>query len=190
MAKGRSNKVRIIGGTHGGRVISFPNARGLRPTADRVRETLFNWLRVDIEGARCLDLFAGSGVLGLEALSRGADSVLFVDQSRAAVRQLEDNICLLGVEAKGEVRSGDALKLLQSSPDEPFRLVFLDPPFAEGLLQNTCVLLEENGWLADNALIYLEQDSNHVWPDLPDNWQLHRETKAGQASCRLMRRAV
>ena len=187
MARGRTNKLRIIGGTHGGRVVGFPDVKGLRPTADRVRETLFNWLQADIPGARCLDLFAGSGALGLEALSRGAVSVLFVDRSRAAVKQLEHNIGLLQLESCSEVLCSDGLKLLQNPPDRPFDIVFLDPPFAEGLLHKACVLLDSYDWLKPGALIYLEQDSNHPWPELPEHWSLHRETRAGQAACRLMR---
>lgn len=188
MVKGRSNKLRIIGGFHGGRVVRFPDVKGLRPTADRVRETLFNWLQADVEGAHCLDLFAGSGALGLEALSRGAASVLFVDRSRAAVKQLEHNLSLLRLEHKSDVQLADGLKLLKASPHRSFDMVFLDPPFAEGLLREACLLLESNGWLKEHALVYLEQDSSHPWPDLPENWQPYRETRAGQAACRLLKR--
>ena len=187
MARGRTNKLRIIGGTHGGRVLGFPDVKGLRPTADRVRETLFNWLQADIPGARCLDLFAGSGALGLEALSRGADSMLFADRSITVVKQLKRNIELLQFESRSEVLCIDGLRLLRSVPDQLFDVVFLDPPFADDLLRKACLLLDSNDWLKPDALIYLEQDSSHPWPELPGQWSLYRETRAGQAACRLMR---
>ena len=189
MAKGRSNKLRIIGGSRGGRVIRFPDARGLRPTADRVRETLFNWLQTEISGAHCLDLFAGSGALGMEALSRGAAHALFVDRSRSVCQQLTENLRLLGMEPSGEVRCGDALRFLADPPEQQFDIVFLDPPFSDGLLQQSARLLESANWLSPGALVYLEQDSNHRWPELPENWLRHRETRAGQAACRLLRRS-
>ncbi len=184
----RDNSIRIIGGRFRGRRLHFPNATGLRPTADRLRETLFNWLQFEIEGARCLDLFAGSGALGLEALSRGAAFVRFVDQAQAVVRQLRENLGLLGVNEQAEVVRGDAARLLRGRPERPFDLVFLDPPYVLRTLPKLCHLLEENGWLADAAWIYLEQESHRPWFGLPAGWSVHREAVAGQAACWLVRR--
>ena len=184
----RSNSIRIIGGRHRGRRLQFPAVTGLRPTADRLRETLFNWLQAEIEGARCLDPFAGSGALGLEALSRGAGYVRFIDRAPAVIRKLRENLKLLGLEQNAGVIQGDARRLLRAAPERPFDIVFLDPPYALNLLQEICGLLEEKGWLADRAWIYLEQESHRSWFDLPDGWSLHREATAGQAACRLVRR--
>lgn len=183
------NSIRIIGGRHRGRRLHFPNVAGLRPTADRLRETLFNWLQPEVEGTRCLDLFAGSGALGLEALSRGAGFVQFVDRSAVVVRQLRENLRLLGLEAQAEVKKGDAMRLLGERPEAPFDLVFLDPPYVVEKLPRLCELLEENGWLGDSAWIYLEQESHRPWFELPPGWSVHREARAGQAACRLVRRA-
>jgi 16S rRNA (guanine966-N2)-methyltransferase len=183
-----ANRVRLIGGEHRGRWLRFPDAPGLRPTADRVRETLFNWLQAELPGARCLDLFAGSGALGLEALSRGAGFVLLVEQSRSAAERLREHLASLGAGARAAVRQTEALRLLAQPPDAPYDLVFLDPPFAAGLLPRTVRALEAQGWLAARASIYLEQDAAHPWPELPANWTLHREGRAGQAAYRLMKR--
>jgi 16S rRNA (guanine966-N2)-methyltransferase len=139
---------------------------GLRPTSERIRETLFNWLAPTIEGARCLDLYAGSGALGLEALSRGANEVVFVEKSAVAAAVLDDSIAAL--DAKGaQVRI-------------PFDIVFLDPPFAADLLGDLCRLLDERGWLAAGARVYLEQDTERPLPRLPDGWAVFREQTAGQ----------
>ena len=186
----RSNSIRIIGGELRGRRLGFPDVPGLRPTADRLRETLFNWLQGEIEGANCLDLFAGSGALGLEALSRGAKMVRMVDQSRAVVRQLEQNVRLLDVQERVEIVAADGMRLLRKEADWQFDMVFLDPPFARGWLAQACQHLEGNGWLKTQSWIYLEQDSHRDWPPLPAGWQLHREARAGQAACRLLRRAI
>ena len=185
-----ANRIRIIGGQHRGRRLNFPPGRGLRPTPDRVRETLFNWLQRDIRGARCLDLFAGSGALGLEALSRGAGWLCAVERNRLAAQRLRENIRLLGLESVAEVHQADALRLLQTAPEQAFDVVFLDPPFAAGLLPSVCRLLEENGWLAAAALVYLEQDADRDWPDLPSNWVPCREGRAGQSAQRLLRRSM
>lgn len=184
-----SNQVRIIGGRHRGRRLHFSPGRGLRPTPDRVRETLFNWLQGEIRGARCLDLFAGSGALGLEALSRGAAFLIAVEHNRTAAQRLRENIALLHEQSVTEVVQNDALRLLRTAPDTPFDIVFLDPPFADGLLPAVCGLLEEKGWLSANAMVYLEQDAEHSWPVMPANWQVHREGAAGQSAHRLLRRS-
>ena len=185
-----ANQVRIIGGRHRGRRLSFIPGRGLRPTPDRVRETLFNWLQADIRGARCLDLFAGSGALGLEAVSRGCGFLCAVEQSRAAAQRLRDNVSRLQEEAVVEVRQEDAMRLLRSPPRMPFDIAFLDPPFAGGLMPGACDALEANAWLSADALIYLEQDASREWPTQPVNWRLHREGIAGQSAHRLLRRSM
>lgn len=186
MARGPANRVRIIGGEHGGRRLEFPSQRGLRPTADRVRETLFNWLAPVLPGARVLDLFAGSGALGLEALSRGAGQVLLVEQARQVADKLKQNVELLGASDRVSVRQADARRLLIAAPEQPFDIVFLDPPFADGLLAGVMQLLAQSDWLAADAWVYLEQDSSHDWPEMPTGWKIHREGRAGQAAFRLV----
>ena len=154
----QSNTLRIIGGSHRGRKLKFADVPGLRPTPDRVRETLFNWLAPLIPGARCLDLFAGSGALGFEAMSRGAREVVFVDSHSLAVKALRENIALLG-DGSAEVIQSGALEWLSRQPAEPFDVVFLDPPFRQDLLEPCCQRLDEAGWLASPAAIYLERES-------------------------------
>jgi 16S rRNA (guanine966-N2)-methyltransferase len=170
------SQVRIIGGIHRGRKLPFAEMPGLRPTGDRIRETLFNWLQPVIQGARCLDLFAGSGALGIEAASRGAGEVVMVDTASAVIRQLERNKSLLGLDHLSIVRA-DALQFLDQTPT-PFDLVFLDPPFAGNLLQPLCQRLAK-GWLSDGARIYLEDDISRAFPTLPDGWELLKEKRAG-----------
>lgn len=187
-ASRRSNTLRIIAGEQGGRKLRFPQVKGLRPTADSVRETLFNWLQAEIAGSHCLDLYAGSGALGFEALSRGAARVLMNDSASAVVSRLRENAVVLQVAERCEIRQQRGFDLLRGSPAYPFDLVFCDPPFTAGLMQRSCVMLESGGWLSESAFIYLEQDSAHSWPELPANWALHRHGQAGQAAFRLMRR--
>ena len=170
--------LRIIGGTNRGRRLPIPDQPGLRPTADRVRETLFNWLAPVLPGARCLDLFAGSGALGLEAASRGAGNVVLVERNELVARQLRANCLTLGVPAV-QVIQADALTWLGGDPS-PFDLVFLDPPFAAGLLGPACTLLTDRGWLGMGARVYLETDARYGFPPLPDGWELVRERTAGQ----------
>jgi len=180
------NRVRIIGGSHRGRKLTFPDQPGLRPTPDRVRETLFNWLQPIITGARCLDLFAGSGALGLEAASRGAARVLLLDSAAAVVRQLRQNVQRLGL-SQVQVEQGEALRRLTGSA-EPFDIVFLDPPYASQLQGPCAERLESGGWMAAGARIYLEADASGDLPGLPPNWELMREKKAGQVRYCLLRR--
>ena len=178
-AHGGQGQLRIIGGEWRSRRFSFPDAEGLRPTPDRVRETLFNWLSGEIEGRRCLDLFTGSGALTLEALSRGAAFALACDQDRQAIDSLRQHLQTLGCE-RAELRQQDALQLLAGSPETPFDLVFLDPPFHQGLLQPACEALEQQGWLSPRAWVYLESEQPPSRLTLPGNWQLYREKSAGQ----------
>lgn len=175
-----SNQLRIIGGRHRGRKVSFPDQVGLRPTGDRIRETLFNWLQPLIPGARCLDLFAGSGALGLEAASRGAGSVVMVEQAVPVVRSLRDAVRMLGLE-QVELVQADALSWLDGPP-QSFDVIFLDPPFADKLLEPVCRKLQQ-GWLADDARVYIEIDAKDHLPELPDNWQQLKQKRAGQVCC-------
>jgi len=182
-------ELRIIGGSWRGRKLRFPALPELRPSPDRVRETLFNWLAPTLPGANCLDLFAGSGALGLEALSRGASSCWFVDSAGSACRAIEAHLSLLRAEG-GRVVNADSTRWLESQPNNTpvFDVVFLDPPFRQGLLDDCCERLEQGGWLADNALIYLEAGTDETLPALPASWQPHRDKRAGQVAYRLFRR--
>ncbi len=152
----RSNRVRIIGGFWRSRILRFPDVGGLRPTPDRVRETVFNWLGQDLTGRRCLDLFAGSGALGFEALSRGAASVTMVERDSRAFRALRENAALLGAQHLNPV-CGDAIEFLRRTSDR-FDVVFLDPPFGEQIPDGTWPLLLER--LADGGLLYLESGAD------------------------------
>ncbi len=176
---GGSNQLRIIGGKWRGRKLRFPDVEGLRPTTDRVRETLFNWLQGHVHGARCLDLFAGSGALGLEALSRGAASVQFCDTDHRAVAALKENLALLK-DNRGSVVQRDALSILKEPPEQPYDLVFLDPPFRKDLLQPCLEQLFCGGWLSDNAYLYLEVEQELGAPELPEGWDMVRSKQAGQ----------
>jgi len=178
MRASNKDQLRIIGGRYRGRRLSVPAQPGLRPTADRVRETLFNWLQPVIVGSRCLDLFAGSGALGFEAASRGADEVLMIERSESVIRVLTANAHSLGV-TQVRVHRADALRWLAGSGD-PFDLVFLDPPFHEDLLTPSCTLLSSGGWLAPGGLVYLEAPANRALPSLPADWTLIRDKRAGQ----------
>ncbi len=169
-------RLRVIGGDWGGRRLNVATAPGLRPTADRNRETLFNWLQGDCPGARVLDLFAGTGALGIEALSRGAVSAVFVERSRPVAEGLSACITALQAEARAEVLAMDALAYCRTASG-PFDLVFLDPPFAKDLLLPA--LSAVAGLLAPNAFVYVEAPLQPAPPVLPDRWQVMREKKAG-----------
>jgi 16S rRNA (guanine966-N2)-methyltransferase len=178
-------RVRIVAGTLRGSRIDVPDAPGLRPTPDRVRETLFNWLMPVIEGARCLDLFAGTGALGIEALSRGAAVVDFVETDAHLVELLRANLARLKQNAT--VTRSDSLRFLEST-DATYDLVFLDPPFTAGLWAAVAAALENHQRLRPQAWIYVESPAQASLA-LPDNWQLHREGRAGSVRFALYRRA-
>lgn len=186
---GGQGQLRIIAGQWRSRQFDFPMAAGLRPTPNRVRETLFNWLAPYVEGARALDVFTGSGALFLEALSRGAASALALDMSAAAINSLRGHLLTLHCE-NGQLVNTDALRYLQQQAVTPFDLVFLDPPFSQGLLLPACTALEENGWLAKDAWIYSESENPPSSLGLPGNWRLHREQKAGQVYYALWQRTA
>jgi 16S rRNA (guanine966-N2)-methyltransferase len=173
-----SGRLRIVAGKWRSRLLPVADLPGLRPTAERIRETLFNWLASCIDGKRCLDLFAGTGALGFEALSRGAGQVVFVESSVAAVRVLEESASTLAATGT-RVHNADALTYLKGG-SQPFDIVFLDPPFATDLLQDLCKLLDDGNWLADGARIYLEQNRDRPLPELPAGWTILKEKTAGQ----------
>jgi len=176
--------LRIIGGQWRGRKLAFIAEDGLRPTPDRIRETLFNWLAAHIHGARCADLFAGSGALGLEALSRGAAHCDFVDSSAVATRQIGSHLGTLNASTSAHTRCGDCLSALASF-SQPFDIVFLDPPFGRDMVAPTAGNLEHRQLLNPGAMIYVETGANEPEPEVPDSWQLHREKSAGGVTYRL-----
>jgi 16S rRNA (guanine966-N2)-methyltransferase len=181
-------RVRIISGQWRGRYIDVADAESLRPTGARVRETLFNWLAPTIEGARCLDLFAGSGVLGFEAASRGAASVTLVDSDASRVAELRSTIKRLDATTLTVVHA-DALQWLSGMPQQ-FNVIFLDPPFRQDWIARCLQQLERPGWLAAGALIYVEIEAEAEPPRLPPNWRVHRDKQAGNVHYLLIRTGV
>ena len=174
-----SGQVRVIGGEWRGRKLAVPDAEGLRPTPDRVRETLFNWLQFSIAGKTCLDAFTGSGALAVEALSRGAVEVTAIERDIKVTKQLSKLLSPLAGE-RLKLINADALSWLEQQPAQPFEVVFLDPPFSLPLLEPACQLLEEKGWLAENALIYVEQAKQQAGlVHLPANWILQKDKQVG-----------
>jgi 16S rRNA (guanine966-N2)-methyltransferase len=181
-------KLRIIGGEWRSRQLPVVDLPGLRPTTDRVRETLFNWVQNDIPGARCLDLFAGSGALGFEAASRGAASVTMIELQNNAMEVLKSNKQLLSSDNGDAPNRAENIELIQQNAlswlaayqGNPFDVVFLDPPFDSDYLKKAIKLLDEQACLSANACIYLECANHQHLPDLPVGWALSREKKAGQ----------
>lgn len=181
-----NSKLRIIAGEWRSRLLVFEDAPGLRPTPVRVRETLFNWLQTDVIASRCLDLFAGSGALGFEAASRRAKTVVMVENNAQACRLINENKVKLSADQIKIVQS-DAFKFLAGDAS-PFDLVFLDPPFEKGMLQQACQWLEDKGWLAVQAKIYVEVEKQLVLDDMPENWQCLKNKKAGDVAYYLFER--
>lgn len=182
-----AGRLRIISGCWRSRVLPVVDLPGLRPTTDRVRETLFNWLQNDLSGARCLDLFAGSGALGFEAASRGAHSVVMLEVQPAARDVLKKNIQALQAD-NIQLLNTDAISWLKTKAVEKFDIVFLDPPFDSHYLPEVCLLLEQGEWLSENAFIYMEMDARDSLPELPNDWALLKDKKAGQVRYYLARR--
>lgn len=174
------NRVRIIGGRWRSRLLSFPDAPGLRPTPDRVRETLFNWLGQDLSGFDCLDLFAGSGALGFEALSRGARKVVMVEANSRVFQALRTNAQALGA-ANLELKRGDGVEFLAHHSGR-YHVIFLDPPYRSDLLARTLPRLGPR--LHEGGLVYLEAASDF---DPGPGWEVWRRGSAGQAHFRLLR---
>lgn len=196
--KGSSNLLRIIGGEWRSRRLKFADAPGLRPTPDRVRETLFNWLQMQVPGSRCLDLFAGSGALAFEALSRGAREVVMVEKHPAAAQALRDNIALLGAQ-NAVLVADDAFRYLErlftphpGLPPQggkeivPFDLIFLDPPYRKNLLEPVLEVIFAKSLLAADGMIYLEQEAQAETDFARFGLQIHRETGAGQVQSLLL----
>jgi len=180
-------KLRVVGGNLRGSKLTVADFEGLRPTPDRVRETLFNWLAPSLAGARCLDLYAGTGALGIEALSRGAARVDFIERDARLAQALRENLVRLK-QGSGHVRCADALAVLREAPAQRCDLVFLDPPFALDLWDESARLLEANAWLAAAALVYVESPLEQAL-HLPPAWQPHREGRAGAVRYALYRRS-
>lgn len=174
-----SNQVRIIGGDWRSRIIRFPESVGLRPTPDRVRETVFNWLGQRLDGNNCLDLFSGSGALGFEALSRGASEVVMVEQSQVVARALSENASYLGA-TSAVIVNADALIYLRG-PQRAFDVVFLDPPFNQSLLPAVLALLRP--WLASDARVYMECEPSF---DPGAEWKILKQSRAGQVKFQLL----
>lgn len=183
-ARDKASQLRIIGGQWRGRKLSFQPAAGLRPTTDRVRETLFNWLAPDVHGARCLDLFAGSGALGLEAISRGAASCDFVERDPATLGQIGHHLKTLDATDRGHCHLGDAATFLRGAAGG-WDIVFVDPPFGLDLVGPSCALLTDRELLSENGLVYIETGARETLAALPAQWELHREKRAGEVCYRL-----
>ncbi len=180
--------IRIIAGKWRGRRLPVHDIEGLRPTTDRVKETVFNWLMNEIDQTRCLDCFSGSGSLGFEVLSRGATSVTMIEKDHQAAKQLAENVTLLSAgnteEFGAQIVKDDCLSYL-STQTTPYDLVFIDPPFRKNLAEPVCELLQSRGLLTPSALIYVEIESELTDLTVPANWQLLKEKTAGQVSFRL-----
>ncbi|MBC7191140.1 16S rRNA (guanine(966)-N(2))-methyltransferase RsmD [Marinobacter sp.] len=179
-------ELRIIGGDWRSRKLSFPDAGGVRPTPARTRETLFNWLAPWLPGSRCLDLFAGSGALGLEALSRGAGTATMVDHTPDLAAALRSNLRLLK-SGQGEVICQPVEAFLSAAPARPFDIVFMDPPFRQQWLPPLFRLLSDNHWVRPGGWVYVEHESEMATPAAPQGWSLHRSKTAGQVSYCLFR---
>lgn len=180
-----TNKLRIIGGQWRSRQLPFPDVQGLRPTTDRVRETVFNWLMPYLPGAVVLDVFAGSGALGFEALSREAQSAVLLEKNASASKMLQENATTL--KANAQVFKVDSLSWLQTC-DTPFDVIFLDPPFGKGLLPNCIATIESKNLLAAKGWIYIESESELSDLNIPLTWSLHREKNAGMVKLRLFQK--
>ncbi len=179
-----AGSIRIIAGKHRGRKLPVLLADGLRPTTDRVKETVFNWLMPYIVDSNCLDCFAGAGSLGFEASSRGAKKVVMIELNKQAAQQLRQNVQLLKTDNM-TVHQGNALTYFDSPP-QPFDIIFIDPPFRQGLVDQLMHKMSDD-WLAPNALIYIETEAENPLPHLPSNWQLQKEKVAGQVAYRLFK---
>lgn len=180
-------EIRIIAGRWRGRKLPVLSSQGLRPTTDRIKETLFNWLAPYLQASRCLDCYSGSGSLGFEAVSRGAAEALLLEKDRAAAQQLIANKNKLADQQITIIQT-DSLLWLANPSSQPFDLVFIDPPFGQGLVPQTIERLDQYDWLAPSAWIYIETEQDHPELSVPTDWQLHRQKQVGQVYCRLYQR--
>lgn len=179
--------IRLISGQWRGKKLPVKDKQGLRPTTDRTKETLFNWLMHDIRAANCLDCFSGSGSLGFEALSRYCQFCTFLELDKQVAKQLQINLTSLNVE-NAHLIQGDSLKYLHQTATQNYDVVFIDPPFNLGLAQPCIEQLEANGYLAKGCLIYVEVESSLNTLQTPDNWQLLKEKTSGQVRYQLFSR--
>ncbi len=182
-----TNQLRIIGGKWRNRKLKFSANVEVRPTPNRIRETLFNWLAPYIEGATCLDLFVGSGALGFEALSRGAKHVTMVDKSPEVIKILKDNAAVLGTE-NIDFYCVEFSPELKNFFNHKFNIVFLDPPFYKNLIEPCSQWLEQQNCLTDDAFIYIEAESSLKILPVPTSWKIYRSKIAGQVSYSLLHR--
>ncbi|HEX7370168.1 MAG TPA: 16S rRNA (guanine(966)-N(2))-methyltransferase RsmD [Rhodanobacteraceae bacterium] len=178
-------RIHVIGGRLRGSRLTVPTLPGLRPTPQRLRQTLFDWLAPVIQGARVLDAFAGSGALGIEALSRGAREAVFFERDRTQAQAIAADLVRLHVDT-GRVQCADALSALAAPALERFDVVFVDPPFDLALWTQAAALLATHGWLARKGWVYVEAGSADVW-EAPANWQVHRRRDAGAVRGTLFR---
>jgi 16S rRNA (guanine966-N2)-methyltransferase len=185
---GESGVIRLISGKWRGKKLPVILLDGLRPTTDRTKETLFNWLMHDVRGAQCLDCFSGSGSLAFEGLSRFAKNMLMLERDKQVAQQLKKNCELLSAD-NADVICTDTLLFLQKEASQQFDLVFIDPPFELGLVAPCCDLLEKNSYLTSNAFIYVETEVNLSLSNLPVNWILLKEKTTGQVAYRLYQRS-
>ena len=183
----KPGSVRIISGRWRGRRVRLTDNQQLRPTGDRIRETLFNWLGAQLAGWCCLDLFAGTGILGLEALSRGADQVTFVEKDQQLAQTLKTLTSTLDA-THSTVLHAEAERLLNARATAQYDMVFLDPPFSSPLMSTCCELLERNSWLSADAWLYLETRAKDCLPRLPANWRIIRDKRAGAVRYYLVER--
>jgi len=181
----QNNKVRITGGQLRGRILTFATLDGLRPSGDRSRETLFNWLMPHIAERRVLDAFAGSGILGFEALSRGARKVIFLDQSQKVTTQINQYCQLFNQQAQSQIIQTDTLTWLENC-SKSFDLIFLDPPFAADSCQQLLNIIQNQKLLNKNGLIYLEQDKSALPLSESNNWHILKQKEMGQVRLTLI----
>jgi 16S rRNA (guanine966-N2)-methyltransferase len=182
----RPGRLRIVAGKWRSRLLPIADYKGLRPTSSRVRETLFNWLSTDIRGSHCLDLFAGTGALAFEALSRGAATATIVEKSALVADILKSSAEILDA-ADARIDCADALSFLSRRGNKRYDIVFLDPPFTDDLVEECCQLLHSNDWLAEVATVYIEQDKSRPLPSLPLGWEITKEQTAGHVRYVLVR---
>lgn len=183
-----NNAIRVVGGSLRGRKLSFNHSNGLRPTSNRVRETLFNWLMHDIHGATCLDAFAGSGALGIEAISRGAERVLFLEEKPKIVRNLQKIMSNFDLDSSAAVRQASAIKYLKGEPKAPFDIVFCDPPFGRDLLLKALDLLITRGWVTSESLVYVEcEDDPAILAEFDFDFEVLKQKRTDQVVYSLLR---
>jgi len=183
---GGQGELRIIGGDWRSRKLRFPDVGGVRPSPARTRETLFNWLNFHLAGSDCLDLFSGSGALGLEALSRGAARATLVDHTPALAAALRENLRLLKAD-NADVVCQDVEQYLRQPSRPPFDIIFMDPPFRQGWLARLLPLITDGSWVKPGSWVYIEHESELPQAGAPEGWQLHRQKTAGQVTYKLYR---